>query len=106
MRDKIQIAIIGLGSRGRTAYGEELLTLQDRAEVTAVADPNEERLKLAGDAHGVPAERRFRSAEDLLAQPKLADAALVCGVGLMILRVFLTPGPKRGRTGEVTEVTE
>ncbi len=36
----------------------------------------------------------------------IADAALVCGVGLMILRVFLTPGPKRGRTGEVTEVTE
>ena len=78
MNSKIKIAIIGLGSRGRTAYGEELLTLRDRAEVTAVADPNEERLKLAGDAHGVPAERRFRSAEDLLAQPKLADAALIC----------------------------
>ena len=78
MNSKVKIAIIGLGSRGRTAYGEELLTLQDRAEVTAVADPNEERLKLAGDAHGVPAERRFRSAEDLLAQPKLADAALIC----------------------------
>ena len=78
MRDKIQIAIIGLGSRGRTAYGEELLTLRDRAEVTAVADPNEERLKLAGDAHGVPAERRFHSAEELLARPKLADAVLIC----------------------------
>ena len=35
----------------------------------------------------------------------IADAALVCGVGLMILRVFLTPGPKResgAHTGEVT----
>ena len=51
MNSKIKIAIIGLGSRGRTAYGEELLTLRDRAEVTAVADPNEERLKLAGAAH-------------------------------------------------------
>ena len=78
MGEKIKIAIIGLGSRGRTAYGEELLTLRDRAEVTAVADPNEERLKLAGDAHGVPAEKRFRSAEELLAQPKLADAVLIC----------------------------
>ena len=78
MGNKIKIAIIGLGSRGRTAYGEELLPLRDRAEVTAVADPNEERLKLAGDAHGVPAERRFHSAEELLAQPKLADAVLIC----------------------------
>ena len=78
MGNKIKIAIIGLGSRGRTAYGVELLSLQDRAEVTAVADPNEERLKLAGDAHGVPEERRFRSAEELLAQPKLADVALIC----------------------------
>ena len=39
MNSKIKIAIIGLGSRGRTAYGEEMLTLRDRAEVTAVADP-------------------------------------------------------------------
>ncbi len=76
--NKIKIAIIGLGSRGRTAYGVELLALQDRAEVTAVADPNEERLKLAGDAHGVPEEKRFRSAEELLAQPKLADVAIIC----------------------------
>ncbi len=75
---KIRIAIIGLGSRGRTAYGVELLTLQDRAEVTAIADPIEERLKLTGDAHGVPEDKRFRSAEELLAQPKLADAALIC----------------------------
>ena len=43
MGEKLRIAIIGLGSRGKNAYGTELLTLQDRAVVTAVADPNEER---------------------------------------------------------------
>ncbi len=78
MSEKTKLVIIGLGSRGKNAYGTELLTLQDRAEVVAVADPNEERLKIGGDEHGVPAERRFRSAEELLAQPKLADAALIC----------------------------
>ena len=78
MNKKISIAIIGLGSRGKNAYGTELLTLKDRAEVTAVAEPDEERLKIGGDEHGVPAERRFHTAEELLAQPKLADAAFIC----------------------------
>lgn len=78
MGKKTSLVIIGLGSRGKNAYGTELLSLQDRAEVTAVAEPDEERLQLGGDAHHVPAERRFHSAEELLAQPKLADAALIC----------------------------
>lgn len=78
MDKKITLAIIGLGSRGKNAYGAELLTLKDRAQVVAVAEPDEERLKLGGDEHGVPSERRFHSAEELLAQPKLADAALIC----------------------------
>ena len=78
MGKKLSIAIIGLGSRGKNAYGTELLTLRDRAEVTAVADPDPERLKIAGDAHNVPEERRFHTGEDLLAQPKLADIAFIC----------------------------
>ena len=78
MGEKLRIAIIGLGSRGKNAYGTELLTLQDRAVVTAVADPNEERLKIGADEHNVPEEFRFHSAEELLAQPKLADAVLIC----------------------------
>lgn len=78
MDEKLRIAIIGLGSRGKNAYGTELLTLQDRAVVTAVADPNEERLKIGADEHNVPAKFRFHSAEELLAQPKLADIAIIC----------------------------
>ena len=86
MGEKVKLAIIGLGSRGKNAYGTDLLTVQDRAEVTAVADIDEERLKLGGDAHGVPEERRFHSAEELLAQPKLADAALICTQDRMHVR--------------------
>ena len=78
MTQKISVVIIGLGSRGKNAYGTELLTLQDRAVVTAVAEADEERLKIGGDEHNVPEERRFRSAEELFSQPKLADAALIC----------------------------
>lgn len=79
MRGKIvRIAIAGVGSRGKNAYGLELLNMKDRAKVVAVADIDPERLALAGDAHGVPKEMRFPSAEAMLAMPKLADAMLVC----------------------------
>ena len=78
MDKKLTLAIIGMGSRGRTAYGEELLKLQDEVTVTAVADLDDERRRLAGEAHHVPEKNRFKSAEDLLAQPRLADAALIC----------------------------
>ena len=36
----------------------------------------------------------------------IADAALVCGVALMILRVFLMPTPKHGADNGKKEVTE
>ena len=78
MHKKISLVIIGLGSRGKNAYGTELLNLRDRAEVVAVADPNEERLTIGGNEHNIPPERRYHTAEELLAQPKLADAALIC----------------------------
>lgn len=74
----VRIAIAGVGSRGKNAYGLELLNMKDRAKVVAVADIDPERLALAGDAHGVPDEMRFSSAEAMLAMPKLADAMLVC----------------------------
>ena len=74
----VRIAIAGVGSRGKNAYGLELLNMKDRAKVVAVADIDPERLALAGDAHGVPDEMRFPSAEAMLAVPKLADAMLVC----------------------------
>lgn len=74
----VRIAIAGVGSRGKNAYGLELLNMKDRAKVVAVADIDPERLALAGDAHGVSDEMRFPSAEAMLAMPRLADAMLVC----------------------------
>lgn len=74
----VTIAIAGVGSRGKNAYGFELLNMKDRAKVVAVADIDSERLAIAGDAHGVPQDMRFASAEEMLAMPKLADAMLIC----------------------------
>lgn len=79
MRERrVTIAIAGMGERGRNAYGKELLSMKDRVTVTAVADTDAERLRLAGDMFGVRDTMRFRSAEEMLSLPKLADAVLVC----------------------------
>ena len=74
----LTIVMIGAGSRGKNAYGTELLTLKDKARVVAVAEVNEERRNLAGDAHDIPKEMRFKTAEELLAREKLADVAMIC----------------------------
>ena len=78
MDQKLRAVIIGMGSRGKNAYGAEFLNLKDRVEVTAIADPDEERLRIGGDAHGVPEEHRYHSAEELLAAPRLGDFACIC----------------------------
>jgi len=76
--NKIQIAIAGLGSRGEACYGHALLDMKELAEVVALAEPREDRLKDAAEVHGVSEERCFASVEEMLARPKLADALLLC----------------------------
>ena len=75
---KITIAIAGLGSRGRTAYGAILLDMKDRAQVVAVADFDSQRTSLAAKEHNVKPEMVFSSVEEMLSQDKLADAVLIC----------------------------
>ena len=56
MKDKITIAIAGLGSRGRTAYGAILLDMKDRAQVVAIADFDKTRCEIAQKEHNVKSE--------------------------------------------------
>lgn len=76
--EKIRIAIAGLGSRGEDCYGKALLEMRDRAQVVAIAEPRADRRNAAAERHGVASEYCFETAEDLLAQPRLADAILIC----------------------------
>lgn len=78
MKDKITIAIAGLGSRGRTAYGAILLDMQDRAQVVAIADFDKTRCEIAQKEHNVKSENVFSSVEEMLSKEKLADAVLIC----------------------------
>ncbi|MDY4066590.1 Gfo/Idh/MocA family oxidoreductase [Bullifex sp.] len=78
MKDKITIAIAGLGSRGRTAYGAILLDMKDRAQVVAIADFDKTRCEIAQKEHNVKSENVFSSVEEMLSKEKLADAVLIC----------------------------
>jgi len=77
MAVKIKIAVAGLGGRGKDTYGALLLKMKDKAQVVAIADCDDEKLELMGEAHNVPA-MRFASAEEMFEKPKLADAVLIC----------------------------
>ncbi len=76
-RHKVTAVLIGLGHRGRL-YGQYALDHPDELEIVGLADPNADRLQRAADMFAVPADRCFRSAEDLTARPAFAEAAINC----------------------------
>lgn len=78
MEKILKVAIAGLGSRGRTAYGRIASQMPERIQITAIADTDPEKLKKGREEFGVPAERCFSSAEQLLEQEQLADALFLC----------------------------
>lgn len=73
----ITAVLIGAGDRGRvyTKYGVEH---PEHMTVVAVAEPNEEKRKQLQETHNIPDSHVYNSWEELLAQPKLADAAIIC----------------------------
>ncbi|HEX4123665.1 MAG TPA: Gfo/Idh/MocA family oxidoreductase [Tepidisphaeraceae bacterium] len=71
--ERVSFAILGCGSRGQM-FADWIARHPERAGVVAVAEPNAERRDLVANRHGVPVQRRFASWEELLAQPRLADA--------------------------------
>lgn len=75
---KTTVAIVGLGSRGRVTYAPIAKQYPDLMEITALADINPACVEEAAKEYNVPRERCFTSAEELLAQPKLADVIFIC----------------------------
>ncbi len=73
----ITAVVLGAGSRGET-YSSYAKVHPDQLKIVAVADPRQDRLSQLADAHGVPAEGRFATWQELLSGPKLADVAFVC----------------------------
>ncbi|MBB6733632.1 Gfo/Idh/MocA family protein [Cohnella zeiphila] len=74
----IQAALIGAGKRGRNAYGTYALQRPHELRFVAVAEPDAEKRELFANQHGIPPERQYASWEELLAEPQLCEALLIC----------------------------
>ena len=73
---QITVAVIGAGNRGNV-YAKYAKMFPSTMKLVAVADINPERLEGFGKNYGIPASARYKSADELLAQPKLCDAVVV-----------------------------
>lgn len=76
MKAPITFAIAGFGDRGST-YASMQKLFPDRMKVVAVADINPEKVQKAKELYGIKDELCFTSAEEMLAQDKLADVMVV-----------------------------
>ena len=74
---QITAVVLGAGSRGEI-YGSYALAYPEELKIVAVAEPKADRREKFAKEHGIPEENCFASWKDLLAKPKLADAAFVC----------------------------
>lgn len=77
MATSITVAICGCGNRGLEAYAPFAKKYPDKVRIVAGADNRPERLALLQERYGVPAEKCFRSWEELTAQPRLADVMII-----------------------------
>src|SRR5437899_2022009 len=66
--------MVGAGNRGYLAYGAYAERHPDKARFVAVVEPDDGRLARFGEAHRIPADRRFSSWEELAARPQIAPS--------------------------------
>ncbi len=76
MKSVVEAVLLGAGSRGFGALGAYARQHPDELRIVAVAEPDEGRRERAGEAHGIPPERRYARWEELLAEGQLADGLI------------------------------
>lgn len=77
MSQIITCAIAGLGNRGNDIYGNYQFVSPEEMKVVAIADPQEEKRKAAKVRYGLSEEQCFKTAEEMLEKPKLADVIII-----------------------------
>ena len=73
---KLTAIAVGFGGRCST-YCSYANKHPEELEIVAAADTNPARLKVAHERYGVPEDRLYTSWEELAAQPKMADFAII-----------------------------
>jgi predicted dehydrogenase len=72
----VELVMVGAGNRGYLAYGAFAQRNPDAARFVAVVEPDDARRARFANAHGIPAERQFRTWEELANRPPLAPALI------------------------------
>lgn len=78
MAEKIHVALVGAGNRGKNVYTKYLKVFSDRAELVAVADTNPGKVEEVKNEYGLKEEMCFSSGEELLKKDRLADIIFLC----------------------------
>ena len=73
---KLSAVVVGFGGRG-AVYARYAMEHPDELEIVGVADPNPIRRETAKQRHNIPDDRLYITWEDLAAQPKMADFAII-----------------------------
>jgi predicted dehydrogenase len=74
---KITAAIIGAGGRGKE-YAQYSLDYPNELQITAVAEPDEQRRNSFAARHGIDSTRCFSDWQQFLGLPQQADAVIIC----------------------------
>src|SRR2546430_7502038 len=68
----VELVMVGAGNRGYLAYGAFAERNPNEAKFVAVVEPDDARRARFANAHRIPAERQFRSWEEIASRPPLA----------------------------------
>lgn len=77
MSNKITVALAGLGSRGKDVYAKAAKLYPDKMQIVAIADIDPVKVKMVAEEYGIPEERCYSSAEEMLKEDRLADVMFI-----------------------------
>jgi len=73
---QLKVIVIGAGARGNT-YSRIMKKMPEKYKVVGVAEPHEYKRAEFAKKHGIPEERCYAGWEEMLAEPKFADIAMI-----------------------------
>jgi predicted dehydrogenase len=74
----MRVVLFGAGDRGTTAYAPYALENPDELQFVAVVEHRKSRRENFARLYRIPPNQCFEREEDFWAQPKIADAAVIC----------------------------
>ena len=73
----VKTLLLGAGSRGMHSYGHFALKYPELLQITAVAEPNPEKLRRMGVDHGIPAEFLYKSWDEAFVKLPPVEAVII-----------------------------